>query len=115
MEKCADWCGRGCTQKEYDWALLRSREMARALGPGWRAGPVHNLGWWAYATSTCGRFMVCAYSTGGYRALLGRPGSYAGRWVGRGFTAREAVNDAINQAVAEFRDLHWLLGLKCCI
>ena len=44
-KKCAKWCGRGCTEREWKEAVKAGRALAKACGPGWKARIHENLGW----------------------------------------------------------------------
>jgi hypothetical protein len=110
MRRCARWCGRGCTQAEYEKAKKLSNEITAKLGAKWRPHTWENLGWHSGSVSVCGRLNVYP-SYGAFSAFLGEPGK-GGRWVGRGRTPRSAVRNVVAMAVLELRELQVLLGIK---
>jgi len=103
---CAPWCGRGCTKTEHDVALRVAQQTAHALGKGWTPQVNHNMGWYPYVVSECGRVKVHPDVYGGrirgYTAFLGEPGP-GGRWAEHGLTARAAAQRVMDVAQADLR------------
>lgn len=48
-KRCAKWCGRGCTEEEYQKAKRDAKELCKKLGPGWKPHIWENLGWHFHA------------------------------------------------------------------
>lgn len=112
IRKCADWCGGGCTQEEYDRAVLLADKLVEHLGEGWVPQITENLGWHARAVSASGTVKVCARGDRGYVAYLGDANFPGGRWVEYGDTPKGAVSAVMAQAKAEIDKLTgWLEGL----
>lgn len=51
---CSPGCGAKCTWKAFIAAKKRGRELARLLGPSWKAEVWENLGWHYAAKSSVG-------------------------------------------------------------
>ena len=95
--KCARSCGRGCTQAEYDAAVVAARRLAHRLGD-WKWDVWENLGWHHRAISPCGRIKVHPSTGRAFMAFISPPGDIGGRWVGDGRTPRAAVRHALKTA-----------------
>ena len=110
---CAPACGGNCTWAAYQKAVKDSARLAEECGHGYIGRINENLGWHFGAISPCTRIYV--YKSGGdsrYGALLGEPGSYSGRYTGKGETAKEAIAQAIAAARADMESIaEMLIGI----
>jgi hypothetical protein len=99
---CSPACGAGCTTAAFDEATKAADALAVSLGDGWKPRVWENLGWHYSAVSTCGRWKVYpSFWNGkveGYHALLGDADSLGGRWIKRGATPQEAIENTRNTA-----------------
>lgn len=112
MRKCADWCGRGCTEEEYDQAVRAADRLVAQLGEGWKADVWENLGWHARAVSASGTVRVHISRGGGYYAFFGEVKVPGGRWWADGDTPKAAVSAVVAKVEAERDKLTaWLDGL----
>lgn len=100
--KCAKWCGRGCTRKEYETAERNALELTRRLGKGWKPDVWENLGW-HYATRRAGVRVIPHY--GAFTAYLNYKKSPGGRWVATASTPDGAIAKALALARKERDDI----------
>lgn len=104
--RCADWCGAGCTEAQYQRARRNGAALAKRLGKGWTFQVHENLGWHYKAVSPCGRLKVLETLNAGpfprgYTALLGEPDMVGGQWAEHGKTAKAAVRRVVAVAQAD--------------
>ncbi len=115
-KKCARWCGRGCTQAEYDAAVENAKKLAERLGKGWKIRVHENLGWHWGVVSRAGFLKVTPvydFVKGkritGYIAWLGEKDFPGGRFTGDGRTPEKAIAAVRVHAEMEHRALTaWL-------
>lgn len=110
-KRCADWCGRGCTEEEYQEAVNAGEIMAGQLGEGWGVKIWENMGWHHSAVSLSGTLQVRQMRGDGYVAFIHGAGDIGGQpgLTGRGKTAREAVDATVALTRAEIAKLEgWL-------
>jgi len=100
MKRCAKWCGRGCTEQEYQQAVSGGTALARRLGKGWKSVVWENLGWHYQAVSPCRRLKVHPNGTG-YTAFLGEASSPGGTWAEHGRTPESAIRAVVRVAKRE--------------
>ncbi len=98
--RCATWCGRGCTEEEYQQAIRSSHALAKRMGKGWKPNVWENLGWHYAVVSPCRRLKVhpCGRS---FTAYLGEPDCPGGRWAEHGSTPKAAVRNVLRVARRE--------------
>lgn len=116
-KKCARWCGRGCTQAEYDAAREAARALAARLGPGWKGNVWENLGWHYQAVSRKGFVKVNPVIDGNqrkrpivaYTCFIGEKNFPGGRYAENGKTPEQAIKNAAALAAADYAALgEWL-------
>jgi hypothetical protein len=112
--RCADWCGRGCTEEEYQkaWkdAVALARDLTVDVTMVWNPRVWENLGWWYSAVSTCGRLEVIPSKTDkGCHAYLRPAGGGGGRWCRYGKTPEQAVKNVIAEARREIDHLQAII------
>lgn len=100
-KKCARWCGRGCTQAEYETAKKAGAALAARLGATWKARVWENLGWHFSAVSLCGRLKVYDNGRRYFTACLGEKEFPGGRWAEDGSTPAKAVEAVLAVARKE--------------
>ena len=113
-KKCADWCGGGCTQEQYDEAVHKGNRMAQELGEGWTLDVWENRGW-HYATVSPSQ-TIRVYPSGlSYIAFINAFQQAGGqsKLVGHGDTPRQAVEDTVRLTRKEIGKLEsWLEGVN---
>lgn len=117
MRKCSDWCGRGCTQEEYDLAVLNADKLVEQLGKGWVPRVHENMGWFFRAVSASGTIKVSVSVSHGneedFLAFIGEAGFPGGQFVGRGDTPKGAVAVVIQLAQVKRDELtKWMAGFE---
>jgi hypothetical protein len=109
--KCAKWCGRGCTEEEYNEAVTAADTLVEHLGKGWQPRVHENMGWFFSAVSLSGTVKVHV-NPAGYTAYLGEAGSPGGSFTARGDTPRGAVVAVVRKAKAYVDKVSsWYAGL----
>jgi len=98
MKRCAKWCGRGCTEAEYQRAVRAGAALAARLGKGWKPVVWENLGWHHQAVSPCGRLKVHPNHGKGFTAFLGEADFPGGTWAESGATPKAAVRAVVCDA-----------------
>ncbi len=88
------YCGRGCTEAEYQEAVHKCDRLVKHLGvDSFHAEVWENLGWHYSAVSNCERLKVYSNGEHSYTA-------YIGRWAEHGSTPKKAIEATFR--VAEF-------------
>ena len=95
-KKCAKWCGGGCTQAQYDAAIVAAKVLSTSLGYGWKPRVWENLGWHYCAVSRNGFVKVHPFfdwrvkKVTSYTAFIGDIVG-GGRYTGDGDTPEKAI------------------------
>lgn len=114
--RCASWCGRGCTQAEYEKACADADALVKTLNETtemkWKTRVWENLGWHFEAVSTCGRWRVFDGAPGHWMAGVGAPESLRMTWTSEGRKPHTAVRNCRKAAVAHVREQAALLDLE---
>lgn len=115
MRKCSDWCGHGCTQEQYDLAVLNADKLVEQLGQGWVPRVHENMGWHYGVVSSSGTVKVSPISgrCDGFNAFIGEVGFPGGQFSKRGDTPKGAVAAVVRSAQVERDKLtEWLEGFE---
>ncbi len=108
-QRCAPWCGHGCTQEEYDRKRIAAEGLAdrldKQLGGDWRPRVWENLGWHYSVISECGRLKIHPNYGGGYTTFLNSPDCLGGRWAEHGTTPRKSIRAVLNKAQEELKTI----------
>jgi len=110
QQRCAKWCGRGCTEQEYQQAVSAGAKLAARLGKGWKPVIWENLGWHYQAVSPCRRLKVHPSHGKGYIAFLGEADFPGGTWAEHGATPAAAVRAVVCLARRDVADITSLIG-----
>lgn len=105
--RCADWCGRGCTEAEFQAAKKGAARLVKQLGTGWIPRVWENLGW-HFAARTKTNMLHVHPSHKGFVAFISEDRGPGGRWSAHGRTPREAVGKAVKEFRMEFLKLERL-------
>lgn len=107
---CAPLCGGGCKYDAFLRAIKDGDKLAVQCGKGYTRVVHENLGWHFHAVSSSGHMKVYRDGHRKYSALLGALGP-GGAYIGRGTTAKTAIADALNNAIAHKDRLEgWIKG-----
>lgn len=116
--RCAPACGAGCTQVQYEAAVIAGHELAEQLGDDWNVRVWENLGWHYSAVHKDGYWKVHAnrdYHRGGaiysYTAFLGDEHA-GGRWAEQAKTPEAAIKKVQTLALKDVREQAKWLGMK---
>lgn len=101
--RCAKWCGRGCTQAEYEAARDAGRALAKSMGRGWRVRVWESLGWHYSVVSRSGMWKVHCNNGNSFSAIFG-PGPYGGLFAENARTPRAAMRKVVRLAEQHIAD-----------
>jgi hypothetical protein len=106
--RCEKWCGRGCTDAEYQRAKQLAAQMVKRLtqanvGNGWEPYVWENYGWFAKAMGCGGNLVVYAIGTNPrrkrrYHAQVGVLGTFG--------SCCDTPEEAARLAIALLKDRH---------
>ncbi len=115
--KCAKWCGRGCTEEEYNDAVRRADQLVEHLGGmggRWVPRVMENMGWHSSVVSASGTVKVNVHTYNGkssYTAFVGSADTPGGQWAEHGDTPKGAVAAVIAKAKVNVKMVtSWLEG-----